>query len=143
LKERIRRLYLRIGSVSELELQVIRMVVREALVSSKRLDRLLERFQRGHLPLVLGMLAEGRAEGSLRKDVHPLVTFMSTLALGAFPQFMRRAAADRLPFADAPAGPVLSHQLLDVLLRGIGSPGPPKAAGAKMSPTPPRKEITS
>src|SRR6185436_7484979 len=39
-EERIRRLYRRIGAVTSDEVLVIRLVLREALVSSKRLDRI-------------------------------------------------------------------------------------------------------
>src|SRR5262249_38079135 len=51
-RERIRRLYLRVGSLSDLELAVVRLMVLEALTSSSRLERLIRRFQRGHIPLV-------------------------------------------------------------------------------------------
>jgi AcrR family transcriptional regulator len=41
--ERMRRIYRRIGAVSDHESQIVRLVMREVLVSSKRLDRLLAR----------------------------------------------------------------------------------------------------
>jgi AcrR family transcriptional regulator len=49
-EERILRLYRRIGAVTENERLILRLVLREALVSSARLDRIVERFQRGHHP---------------------------------------------------------------------------------------------
>jgi AcrR family transcriptional regulator len=134
-RERIRRLYARIGAVSDDELATVRLVLREVLVSSSRLDRLLGRFERGHLPLVFATLAEGLQDGSLRADLPPALLFMCTLAVGALPQLLPRAIGKRLPFTPSgvpqglgvlPDSGVLAEQLVGVLFSGVGSAHPKK-----------------
>ncbi|MBI2393869.1 MAG: TetR/AcrR family transcriptional regulator [Deltaproteobacteria bacterium] len=120
-KERLRRMYVRLGALSDLELDVVRLVVREALLSSTRLERVMARFARGHLPLILATLAQGVAAGEIVDDVPLPILMFSTFALGIAPQIMRRVAAERMPaFAAFPAGEPLANQLLEVLFRGIG-----------------------
>jgi AcrR family transcriptional regulator len=123
-RERLGRLYSRIGAVSELELSVVRLVVREALTSSARLERLIKRFQRGHIPLVVSALADGVREGNIDPQWHLGVAFLCTLALGGPAQLMGRIAGDRLKLGDLPAGQALSDQLVDILFSGIGTPQP-------------------
>jgi AcrR family transcriptional regulator len=123
-EERIRRLYRRIGAVSEEEMRVIRLVLREALVSSERLDRLFERFQRGHLPYVLRTIAEGLAGGTFDARLHPLAVLLSMVALGGPGQLLRRVVERRLPSTGAPAGEALSELMVGVLLHGVGSKAP-------------------
>ena len=50
--QRIRRVFDRLGAATDEELTVLRLMVREALISSPRLERLMERFRRGHQPLL-------------------------------------------------------------------------------------------
>src|SRR5690606_7035067 len=65
IEERLARLYARFARISQRELEIIRLVVREMLAPSPRLARLIHRFQHGHLPLVQDALAAGLAEGRL------------------------------------------------------------------------------
>jgi AcrR family transcriptional regulator len=125
-RERVRRLYVRIGAVTDLELSMIQLIIREVLVSSSRFDRLIRRFQRGHIPLILSALADGIREGSIDPRFSPPLAFLCTLALGAFPQLVRRVAGERLGFSDLPAGQVLSDQLVEALFSGLGTPHPRK-----------------
>ena len=120
-RERLRRLYVRVGKISDDELEVLRLVLREVLVSSTRLKRLIERFQRGHLPLVFATLADGYADGTIDKAVHPSLAFLATLTLGAVPQIMRRIAGQHLPYQGIPEGEELSNALIDLLFRGISA----------------------
>jgi len=113
--ERIRGIYRRVGQISERESEVVRLVIREVLLSSTRLKRLLARFQRGHFPIVLNAIADGMREGSIRSDVSPLLLLSVTAAVGVVPQF----AMPQL--AGAVAG--LPDVLVDVLANGISSPG--------------------
>jgi AcrR family transcriptional regulator len=124
-RERLRRVYRRIGAVTELELQVIRLIAREMLISSERRARLVDRFQRGHLPMMLATLAAGIADGSIA-DLPPSLALIVTLAVGAAPQFARRALADRPPFCALPTGDALADRLIDVLFAGIGGPAAAK-----------------
>jgi len=129
--ERIGRLYLRIGQASEHELEVIRLMVREILVSSARLNRLIDRFQRGHLPLVLRMLVDGLADGTLDRRRHPALMMLCTLAVGAVPQMLRRFVGDRAPFDQITSGQALSLELVEILLGGIGGPNVAEQARKK------------
>jgi AcrR family transcriptional regulator len=117
--ERIRRLYVRMGQVSEDEFKVMRLVVREALISSARLNRVLERFLRGHIPLILNAVAEGIAEGKLRRDIHPALFMMAVLAIGGPPQLIGRLARERLAITDLPTAETLAATLVEILLHGI------------------------
>ncbi len=120
-KERILRLYTRVGKVSEDERLVLRLVMREALVSSTRLESILERFQRGHLPLMLRMLMDGVAEGAFDPSIHPVVVMLSLMGLGGPAQLLRAVVGKRAPFPDIPSGEELSKQMLHILFNGVGS----------------------
>jgi AcrR family transcriptional regulator len=121
-EERIRRLYDRVAAVSDDELQVIRVVLREALVSSPRLARLFERFQRGHLPLVARVLQDGLAERRIDARFPPPVLLVLTFAVGALPQLLRRSIGHLPPFAALPEPDRLAGYLLDALFHGIAPP---------------------
>ena len=118
-EERLRRMYRRLGAITELEGQTIRLVIREALVSSKRLGKLVARFQRGHIPLVLAALRDGVASRRLRDDLPPLLMLFVTFAVGAMPQVALRNLGTRVGYT-GPRGEALSDQLVEILLDGIG-----------------------
>jgi TetR/AcrR family transcriptional regulator len=113
-------LYRRIGSASPLELQVIRLVAREAFTSGQRLERVAQRFSGGHVPLLFQTVLGGVRSGELRADLHPLVLAAATLALGTLPQIALRVLGKHLPAA-APEAGELTRQLAAVLLEGAGS----------------------
>jgi AcrR family transcriptional regulator len=117
--ERMRRLYRRIGAIDELEQQTVRLVIREALVSSKRLRKLVARFQRGHIPLVLATLRDGIADRAIRDDLPPWVLLVVTFAIGAVPQFALRTIGERVGYT-GPHGDALADNLVDILFNGIG-----------------------
>jgi AcrR family transcriptional regulator len=122
--ERIRRMSVRLSQISGTELDVVRLIVREALVSSSRLDRLVERFQRGHLALVLRTLGDGMARGEIDGRFHPVILMMATFAVCGLPHLIRRVVGERGPFSDVPSGESLANQLTEVLFSGIGkNPG--------------------
>ena len=128
-KERIFRVYDRIGKLSRLELAAVQLIAREVLGSSKRLDRLIARFQKGHIPLVLQTLAEGMADGTIDSALPPVVLFLCTIAVGAVPQVMRRIAGQRLklPGLDDEK---FARNLVGVLFDGIGAaPSQKRGAG--------------
>jgi TetR/AcrR family transcriptional regulator len=121
--DRMRALYRRFARLSDGEVAVIRLVLGEALTSSTRLDRLLARFMRGHLPLVLRLLDEGTRDGTLDRNRPTLLLMMATFALAGPPQLIRRALGTRLPgTATLPTGTPLADQLLEILLHGIAPP---------------------
>lgn len=123
-EERLRNVYRRAGAMSEVEFMVIRIVIREALVSSARLERLMQRFARGHLPLLLQTVQQGMDEGVLTAR-HPLpVQIASIGVLAIFPQVIRRLLGQTSPvlLAMLPEGEDLAATLADVLLHGLAGP---------------------
>jgi AcrR family transcriptional regulator len=120
-RERLRRLYRRLALVSDEELAVLRLVLREAMVSSTRLDRLMARFLRGHLPLVMGLIEEGVRDGTLDGNRPVPLMMMATFALAGPPQFVRRGLGGRTPLGDLPSGEALADQLVEILLGGMGA----------------------
>lgn len=117
--ERMRGIFRRIGAIDEHESQIVRLVIREALVSSARFDRLIARFQRGHFPLVLATLADGMRAGSIRADVSPALLLPIAAAVGAIPQLVLNHIAPGLP---GPRGDALVDTLIDLLWHGIAAP---------------------
>jgi TetR/AcrR family transcriptional repressor of nem operon len=95
--ERVLAMYRRLGAMSADEAQVFLLIAREALVSSARLERVIERFKRGHIPLVLRTLMDGVASGEVHARCHPSVMMLSTLTLGVVPQMVLRISGDPLP----------------------------------------------
>lgn len=118
-EERIGRVYARLAAMSEDEHQVVKLVMREVIGGSPRLGRLIERFQRGHLPLVVGALADGAREGAVRRDLPPGLLLLLTFIIGGVPQIVRRSAGDLPPFRELPEPAELARLLLDAYLRAV------------------------
>ena len=120
--QRVRRLYARLGAMTPRELDVVRLVVREALVSSSRLAGVVERVSRGHLPLMLRTVADAVAKGEVRSDVPPLVASMSTFLLGLVPQLVFRIVPQLPEGLLPPEGAARVDAFAEVLLRGVAPP---------------------
>lgn len=130
-EQRVRRIYARLAAMNEIEFQVLRLILREALVSSERLQKLVARFSHGHLPLVASLLAEGIADGSFRADRNPLAMFAATFSMAVMPQIAHRMiSASQLPIAQhLPSPQEAAGALGDVLLFGIAGPKLKPGAG--------------
>ena len=85
------------------------------------LDRLIERFKVGHVPLILRTIFDGLGAGLLDRSRHPLVLLFATAGLAGPPQLMRRVIGDRLPLPGALAPEALAHELVDALFNGVGA----------------------
>ncbi len=123
-EERLARVSARLGRVSEEELSVLRIVVREALVSSERRRRVLERFSVGHIGLLLRTVAEGVQRGELSDRV-PLPVVTMLVGLGAMvPQLLRRLVGEHFPAAIGmmPDANSLAPALADLLMHGVAAP---------------------
>jgi AcrR family transcriptional regulator len=119
-EDRIRGLYARVGGMSDDERLVVRLVLREALVSSSRLDSILERFKRGHVPLMLQLVMDGIARGVFQPGVHPLSIAATMMALGGPAQLLHRVIGPRMPGSGVPEGGQLSELMARILLNGVG-----------------------
>ena len=117
----IERMFARVGALTDEELTIVRLVVREALVSSSRLDRLMERFRRGHVALILKTVFDGFQSGTFDRNVNPVGVALSLVSLAGPAQLIRRFAAERLPIQGAPSGEALSRELVSALFDGVGA----------------------
>lgn len=123
-EERIRSLYRRAGAMTDVEFMVVRIVIREALVSSSRLESLMQRVARGHLPLLVQTIQQGVREGVL-SDRYPLPVLLASIGvLALFPQIVRRLIATTSPalVAMLPSAEELAPMLSEIVLGGIGAP---------------------
>lgn len=121
IEDRLHRLYRRIAAMSDREFEVVRIILREVLSGTPRVERLARRFWQGHLPLVLSTLQDGIRQGVL-VDRHPLPLLLaSTFAVGAMPQLARRLVAQSLPHVAPmlPDGDTIADMSLDIILHGI------------------------
>lgn len=118
---KIHAMYQVLAALSDDDLKVVRLIVKEGLSSSQRLSKIFERFSRGHVPLLLGMIFEGVQKGELRGDVPPIALVVSTLAVGLLPQLVaRRLREAGVPAAGLfPPAPELATVLAEVALRGL------------------------
>lgn len=123
--DRIRRVYERIGALTDDEVTVVSLIVREAIVSSERLSRLTERFQRGHLPLVVATVAEGQRDGTFDPALPLPVVALVTGLMGIVPSLLARVAERVPPLAGLPRGSALTDTLHALLLRAVGASPPP------------------
>ena len=123
IETRLHRLYERVGSMSNTEFTVIRIVLREALVSSKRLKRFFARFvlEGGHVQQIAATLLEGIGSGALRGDLPPLLMVAATMSLGFMPVIARRLALGAAPELLLPRPAEMAEKLTVALLEGIGS----------------------
>jgi AcrR family transcriptional regulator len=146
-RERMQALYSRIGSLSTRELEVVQLIVREALTSSERREHLVTRFLRGHLPLLLRAVLDGRESRELDPTISPLVAMACSMGIGAVPTVMLRLAAarwalmaekDEVPaimrtavgelMKQIPDADTLAQSLSEITLRALG-PVAPKRSG--------------
>jgi AcrR family transcriptional regulator len=119
-RERLKRGFTRLGAATDDEIQVVRLVAREALLSSERFERVFTRAQAGHVRMIFEVLAEGAAKGEIDADLPLPFALVCTFAMGGIPQLLRRVGGDRLPFAALPRGEALAEMSVDLLFRAIG-----------------------
>jgi AcrR family transcriptional regulator len=119
--EGLRRLSERVGSMTDEEFDVLRIVVKEALVSTDRLGGLIRRFSAGHVPLVLGLLQRGIARGELADRVPLPILAAAVAGTMLVPQIVRRRIAAGAPkLAELlPAPDRLAALLVSILFDGI------------------------
>jgi len=131
---RLRRLYDRIGKLSDVEVQTVRLVLEDALRSPRRMMRLMERFKEGHIPLVLSMVRDGMMDGTFDARLNPLLIVFTLISVGAVPQMVLRAIGEPLGVTAAALqdGP-LSETLVGLALGGVGGPSAKEASAQERS----------
>lgn len=137
LREKIERLYRHLHRVSDEEFAVVRILIREALVSSARLQKLFARFTGagGHVPLMMSLLAQGQQQRALRTDLPPLGLLVGAIALGMAPMLVRRRMREL--GAAVPTPEVAASVMSTILFEGIGArPAGAKPRRAKVAPRP-------
>ncbi len=123
-EDRIRAVYLRIGSLLPSERPILRLVALEALTGSPRFLTLIERFKRGHIALMFQLVAEGVQVGAFRKDVNPYAIVTSIVAVGTMPQLLMQVAGRHLSIVPQLSQETLVDNLLKVLFHGVGKQTP-------------------
>lgn len=137
-EDKLARVYARLWSMSDDEATVVRILLREGMVSAARVQKVAERFLRGHIPLLLGLLQEGREGGELRRDQALPAQLMAVVALGLMPALAVRQLLPALGGAlPIPAAGELRQALHGVLMRGIARPSGPKTLAQKSPSRPP------
>jgi AcrR family transcriptional regulator len=127
-RERLRGAFVRLGHASPLELEVIQLVVREALSSSTRLRRLFARFMRGHLALLTATIADGLKNGEFDSAIPAPLILVAVMGLGGIPQIARRASRSIPLVSGLPRTEVLADLSIAMLFRAAGAPGDVTAA---------------
>jgi AcrR family transcriptional regulator len=118
-RERLQRTFVRLGAATDDELEVVRLVAREALLSSTRFDKFLARAQRGHIALLRQALAEGVDSGEIDGDLPVPLMLLCTLAMGGLPQIVRRASGGKAPLTGWPPPEALAQVSVEMLFRAI------------------------
>ncbi|HSQ67980.1 MAG TPA: TetR/AcrR family transcriptional regulator [Polyangiaceae bacterium] len=119
IQAKLEQLFLRLGAATQEELDVIRLVVREALASTSRFERLFTRFQQGHLAMLFRAFGDGMRAGEVDPTVPLPMLVIGSLALGGIPQFMRRVAGGTPPFTLLPESKALAAKSVEVLFGGV------------------------
>ena len=120
IEQRVQRLYLRLGTMTDDEFTVLRIVLREAMVSAKRLKKLSKRFLDGHVPLIIATVVEGMATGKFDSTLPPMAAAMALAALGIVPAVMMKRIAPVLPPGlDLPSPERGAALFAEVLFHGL------------------------
>lgn len=123
LRDRLERVFARFGEASDDELEVVRLVVREALLSSERFERVFARMQRGHIKMLLEAFAEGMQRGEIDPGIPLPMLLLSAVGLGGLPQVVRHVTGRRGPFQLLPSARALAKVSAELLFRAIGARG--------------------
>ncbi len=125
-EERLLQAFSMVGELEPYELEVGRIVVREMMSSTERRAKLLERFQRGHLPLIVSTMLQGRQEETFDTAIPIPVLMTCAISVGMLPQLLLRVLGERLPgFDEVPQGNQLAELLTRVLFEGVAGPKRP------------------
>ena len=118
---RVERLFTRIGAMSPDEQVTMRLLVRELFTSSTRREKILPRFLRGHIGLILKLATDGAGDGTFAA-LPPALIALATVGVGFFPQLVVKTVGPAAAGAiGLPAETDLPRLLAEVLLRGVSN----------------------
>jgi TetR/AcrR family transcriptional regulator len=118
-RERLRSVIVRLADADARELQVLRLIAREAIGSTKQRRRIVRRFMNGHVPHLMAVLAEGVHRGELEASIPVPLLLIVFVALGGLPQVVRRAVGSRAGFA-LPGKEALADLSMEIFFRAVG-----------------------
>jgi AcrR family transcriptional regulator len=117
-REQLRGVILRVAGASKKELDVLRLIAREAIGSTARRGKILRRFMRGHVPHVMATLGEGVRRGELDSSIPLPVMMIAFVGMGILPQVVRRVAGSRLGIV-FPGREAFANLSLDLFFRAM------------------------
>lgn len=140
LRDRLRAVSALLGHLSDHEIDVLRLVAREVLLSNARFLRLFARFQTGHIALLAATVGDAVRAGEVDARTPLPVLLLSTMAVLVAPQMVRRAAGAQAPFP-LPSADDLATMLVETLFHGIApkSEAPTRAAAKEPAAKPARR----
>ena len=107
-----------VAGLAEAERAVVRLALRDALLSAERRQRLFARFAQGHIPMLFATIAAAQQRGELVEAPTAMVMFMAGVTvIGA------QLVLGDLPLPGVPAGPERLEAALALLFDGIGRRG--------------------
>ena len=122
-RARLHDVALRIADASAREFDAIRLIARESIGSASRRRRILRRFMKGHVPLLLATLEDGVRRGELDPAVPTLMLFVAFVGLAALPQAVRRTMGGSARLL-LPSKEKLAQASIDAFLRAFGPKAP-------------------
>ncbi|MBS2024240.1 MAG: TetR/AcrR family transcriptional regulator [Deltaproteobacteria bacterium] len=117
----VERLIRAVHGITDVQFQVMRIILREAMISSKRLAVLFKRFsgEDGHVALMWRIVGQGVVSGELRDDVPPMILVASTMALLVAPLMARKLIFEQLTDLEAPGPAEVAGWITKVLTQGV------------------------
>ena len=119
-RDRLRRAFIRLGYASNPELEVLRLIIRESLGSSRRLRQVVARARSGHVPLVMDTLKDGVRQGEFDRKIPTPLLFLVAFGVGALPQVLRRSSSASPLMASLPDVETLAEWSVEILSRAVG-----------------------
>jgi AcrR family transcriptional regulator len=134
--ERLRKVSARLGGMTDSELTVVQLVIRENLLSPERRMRIIERFERGHMGLLRQEIQRAIDAGEI-SNRYPLPVLMpAVLGVMMIPQVIFRALGLDSPLLAGmlPGAEPLSQMLVEILFGGlVSSPDRARVTGNNTS----------
>lgn len=117
-RDRLAAIAAHLAALPEADRAVVRLALRDALLSPERRQRLFARFTHGHIPMLFQTIAAAQRDGELVEAPTAMVMFMAGVAvIGA------QLVLGTLPLPGVPEGQARVDAALALLFDGIGRRG--------------------